>query len=158
MRFRSCSSRCRLSSSQHQRSARTTSCAGNGTPCSRSGAFLEELGAILTLPYLQKHRKLYRDSQLNASQCASFLHSTLLLCLPSTLRPNVFLDYGTVLVPLSRGHMSFKEKTFMINKFIEVCSSMDRCVLDIVIDVHMHPPSGHTNTPAGCETHFRTLP
>ncbi|KAI0688191.1 hypothetical protein BC835DRAFT_1373851 [Cytidiella melzeri] len=50
----------------------------------------------------KKHRKLYRDSQLNASQCASFLS-----------------NYGTVLVPLSEGPMNPQEKQLMINKFIE---------------------------------------
>ncbi|KAI0084928.1 hypothetical protein BDY19DRAFT_968876 [Irpex rosettiformis] len=50
----------------------------------------------------KKHKKLYRDSQLNASQCASFLS-----------------NYGTVLVPLSEGSMPVNEKQLMINKFIE---------------------------------------
>ncbi|KAI0339948.1 hypothetical protein BDW22DRAFT_1361006 [Trametopsis cervina] len=50
----------------------------------------------------KKHRKLYRDSQLNASQCASFLN-----------------NYGTVLVPLSEGPMNPDEKKLMINKFLE---------------------------------------
>ncbi|KIP06999.1 hypothetical protein PHLGIDRAFT_35691 [Phlebiopsis gigantea 11061_1 CR5-6] len=50
----------------------------------------------------KRHRKLYRDSQLNASQCASFLN-----------------NYGTVLVPLSRGQMSSEEKRIMISKFVE---------------------------------------
>ncbi|CAL1706140.1 unnamed protein product [Somion occarium] len=50
----------------------------------------------------KKHARLYRDSQLNASQCASFLG-----------------NYSSVLVPLSKSRMTIKEKTFMINKFIE---------------------------------------
>jgi len=50
----------------------------------------------------KKHRKLYRDSQLNSNQCASFLS-----------------NYGTVLVPLSQGPMSADEKKLMINKFVE---------------------------------------
>ncbi|KAI0798560.1 hypothetical protein BC629DRAFT_229941 [Irpex lacteus] len=50
----------------------------------------------------KRHRKLYRDSQLNSSQCASFLS-----------------NYGTVLVPLSEGPMPVNEKKLMINKFIE---------------------------------------
>ncbi|GJE92795.1 hypothetical protein PsYK624_089520 [Phanerochaete sordida] len=51
---------------------------------------------------LRRHRKLYRDSQLNASQCASFLN-----------------NYATILVPLSEGLMTPDDKKFMINKFIE---------------------------------------
>lgn len=30
-------------------------------------------------------------------------------------------DYGTVLVPLSQGSMTIREKKLMINKFLEVC-------------------------------------
>jgi len=51
---------------------------------------------------LRRHRKLYRDSQLNASQCASFLN-----------------NYATILVPLSEGLMTPDDKKFMINKFTE---------------------------------------
>ncbi|TCD65343.1 hypothetical protein EIP91_002781 [Steccherinum ochraceum] len=50
----------------------------------------------------QKHRKLYRDSQLNASQCASF-----------------FNNFSTILVPLSRSRMTLPEKHLMIEKFLE---------------------------------------
>ncbi|THG94362.1 hypothetical protein EW026_g7097 [Hermanssonia centrifuga] len=57
----------------------------------------------------KRHRKLYKDSQLNASQCANFLN-----------------NYETVLVPLSFGRMTLAEKRFMINKFLE----------DQVIPVH----------------------
>ncbi|KAL4245581.1 hypothetical protein ABKN59_009628 [Abortiporus biennis] len=50
----------------------------------------------------KKHRKLYRESQLNASQCASFLD-----------------NFSRVLIPLSKSRMTAQEKTFMINKFVE---------------------------------------
>ncbi|EKM54748.1 uncharacterized protein PHACADRAFT_258791 [Phanerochaete carnosa HHB-10118-sp] len=51
---------------------------------------------------MKRHRKLYRDSQLNASQCASFLN-----------------NYATILIPLSEGVMTPDDKKFMINKFTE---------------------------------------
>ncbi|THH29274.1 hypothetical protein EUX98_g4928 [Antrodiella citrinella] len=50
----------------------------------------------------QRHRKLYRDSQLNASQCASF-----------------FNNFSTILVPLSKSTMTLPEKHLMIEKFLE---------------------------------------
>ncbi|KAL6301258.1 hypothetical protein BKA93DRAFT_863430 [Sparassis latifolia] len=50
----------------------------------------------------QTHRKLYRDSQQNAAQCASFLN-----------------NYAVILIPLSRSSMSLREKRFMIEKFLE---------------------------------------
>lgn len=50
----------------------------------------------------QTHRKLYRDSQQNASQCASFLD-----------------NYAAILVPLSQSSMTMPQKKFMINKFLE---------------------------------------
>ncbi|KAH9948622.1 hypothetical protein B0H21DRAFT_732257 [Amylocystis lapponica] len=50
----------------------------------------------------QRHRKLYRDSQQNARQCASFLQ-----------------NYAVILVPLAQSTMDPEQKKFMINKFLE---------------------------------------
>lgn len=62
----------------------------------------------------KKHRKLYRDSQLNASQCASFLR-----------------NFSDILVPLSKSKMTMREKTFMINKFLDAIPAHQDAARDV---------------------------
>ncbi|EPT04714.1 hypothetical protein FOMPIDRAFT_1157042 [Fomitopsis schrenkii] len=50
----------------------------------------------------QRHRRVYRDSQHNASQCASFLH-----------------NYIEVIIPLSQSKMHIREKKIMVTRFLE---------------------------------------
>jgi len=50
----------------------------------------------------QRHRKVYRDSQHNAGQCASFLN-----------------NYVEVVIPLAQSSMPMDDKKVMINKFLE---------------------------------------
>ncbi|KAH9839099.1 uncharacterized protein C8Q71DRAFT_855747 [Rhodofomes roseus] len=50
----------------------------------------------------QRHRRVYRDSQHNASQCASFLH-----------------NYVEVVIPLSQSKMPIREKKVMVTRFLE---------------------------------------
>ncbi|KZT71691.1 hypothetical protein DAEQUDRAFT_763543 [Daedalea quercina L-15889] len=50
----------------------------------------------------QRHRRVYRDSQHNASQCASFLY-----------------NYVEVVIPLSQSKMSPREKKIMVTRFLE---------------------------------------
>lgn len=50
----------------------------------------------------QRHRKVYRDSQHNAGQCASFLN-----------------NYVEVVIPLAQSSMAIKDKKIMIDKFLE---------------------------------------
>ncbi|KAI0081984.1 hypothetical protein K474DRAFT_1586573 [Panus rudis PR-1116 ss-1] len=62
----------------------------------------------------KKHNKTYRESQLNASQCASFLN-----------------NYSTILVPLSKGRMTIEQKRMMINKFIEAIPAHEESARDV---------------------------
>ncbi|KAH9932453.1 uncharacterized protein B0H18DRAFT_985585 [Fomitopsis serialis] len=50
----------------------------------------------------QRHRRVYRDSQHNASQCASFLH-----------------NFVEVVIPLSHSKMPYREKRIMVTRFLE---------------------------------------
>lgn len=64
---------------------------------------------------------MYRDSQHNASQCASFLHSVF-SNLPewhsSLMRFDV--DYVEVIIPLAQSKMQIREKKIMVTRFLEV--------------------------------------
>lgn len=67
----------------------------------------------------QMHRKLYRDSQQNAGQCASFLN-----------------NYAAILVPLSQSSMTMPQKKFMINKFLEAVPVHLNCAKSITERFH----------------------
>ena len=82
---------------------------------------------------LQRHRKVYRDSQQNAGMCAHFLKSRWTLLLLWTCgRDGWWLndahysaraDFAEILVPLSQSpEISMAQKRQMIGKFLEVGS------------------------------------
>ncbi|KAJ8486921.1 hypothetical protein ONZ51_g4521 [Trametes cubensis] len=70
------------------------------------------------LGMVQRHRKVYRDSQQNAGMCAHFLK-----------------NFAEILVPLSQSPgISMNQKTQMIGKFLEVTTIWDVLLSVLVTD------------------------
>ena len=79
---------------------------------------------------IQRHRKIYRESQQNAGLCAQFLKSAYACRTVYATHGDImiFVDFAEILVPLSQSEdLTIDQKKLMIGKFLEVRSNPHGC-------------------------------